>query len=278
MSKDQNLKANNHRKYLMVGTTLLLTAVLWYKNVSSAKSKSADISDIPEKSCVKPEEKAVDDVKRKQKINRHKVGRDGSWRPYPGNRVVSFLTVEGDDRVMIESIYEALKTSAIGEFVTFLPPSSYHVTICEGVLMNTRPNERSKLFKTDDLETITKKMWEKGKSILNDLQGVELCFRVRKIILVERVLTVLLHPLEGSVNECKEKLLKKWHLSRRYRYKDGYQMTLGYRWRRLPMSRRESLRLDYEGILKVGTVLKFGPPMLCTHSTVDQLEPYTGKE
>jgi len=275
---NQSLKAVDLRKCFVVGTIVIFSAIMLNRSMRADRKNSDEIVSKAGKPNRRPRRRHVDEMKRKAQYNGHKVCRDGSWRPYPGNKVLSFLTSQEEARVVIENAYAALKASPLAEFFAFVPPSCYHVTICAGVVMDIRVKERHKLFKNDNLETITQKMWDKGKNVLNEWKGVELSFRVRKVILGDRVLNVLLDPIEGSANDCKEKLLKKWRLSKKYRYKYGYQMTMGYLYRQLPNDLRDSMKRDLEGLLDIGMILKFGPPTLCTHSTMDQLKPFKGND
>ncbi len=78
-------------------------------------------------------------------INTNAVGgkfhADGRVKKYPGNTFVCHLPQQGPDSVAFNALLDIYRTAADYPFLsnaTLLPPSSYHMTVFEGVTENSR--------------------------------------------------------------------------------------------------------------------------------------------
>jgi len=70
----------------------------------------------------------------------HKFDADGNVQHYPGNTIISHLSpsVEPELHQSMVALHDKLKSSHLSHLYTLLPPSSYHMTIFEGVLDRVR--------------------------------------------------------------------------------------------------------------------------------------------
>lgn len=63
---------------------------------------------------------------------------DGNVQPFPGNTVVSHLAPSSDLYISMLGLYDKLSKSHLSHLYTMLPPSSWHMTIFEGVCDQVR--------------------------------------------------------------------------------------------------------------------------------------------
>lgn len=70
-----------------------------------------------------------------------KFNPDGSVRFFPGNTIISFIDHEADIFQLFCEVRDMLKNSPAGDCVTFMPDSSIHMTVFEGVCDQWRKPE-----------------------------------------------------------------------------------------------------------------------------------------
>ncbi|KAF2478248.1 DUF1868-domain-containing protein [Lindgomyces ingoldianus] len=58
---------------------------------------------------------------------------DGKVQPFPGNTIISHLSPSSDLYASLLSLYEKLRQSPLSSLFALLPPSSWHMTVFEGV-------------------------------------------------------------------------------------------------------------------------------------------------
>ncbi|MBB4293072.1 hypothetical protein GGE16_005157 [Rhizobium leguminosarum] len=63
---------------------------------------------------------------------------DGSVRPFPGNTIICHLAATSRLYAALSSLYGALEQSDLSELYSLLPPSSWHMTVFEGVCDQVR--------------------------------------------------------------------------------------------------------------------------------------------
>lgn len=66
-----------------------------------------------------------------------KFATDGSVQYWPGNTFICHVEAGSDAHMGIRAVQEEVKMSPFGRFFTFLPPSSFHMTVFEGVSSRT---------------------------------------------------------------------------------------------------------------------------------------------
>lgn len=71
-----------------------------------------------------------------------KFDRDGRVKPFPGNTFVSALDQAAAPSRALAEIAARLKAASVGARLTYLPRSSYHMTVFEGVCMHHRDAPR----------------------------------------------------------------------------------------------------------------------------------------
>ncbi|SIQ87335.1 hypothetical protein SAMN05880590_10888 [Rhizobium sp. RU35A] len=64
---------------------------------------------------------------------------DGSVQPWPGNTFICHIDRASAAFEAIRALQEEIKRSAFNRFFTFLPPSSFHMTVFQGTSPLTRP-------------------------------------------------------------------------------------------------------------------------------------------
>lgn len=85
-----------------------------------------------------------------------KFHEDGRVRPFPGNTFVSALAVGRPESATFADVADRLKTSSVGRRLTFLPRSSYHMTVFEGICVDlTEPTLWPADLPATDLATAT---------------------------------------------------------------------------------------------------------------------------
>lgn len=66
---------------------------------------------------------------------------DGNVQPYPGNTIVSHLLHSSDLYTSLLGLYDKLEASPLAHLFALLPPSSWHMTVFEGVTDKVREPE-----------------------------------------------------------------------------------------------------------------------------------------
>lgn len=61
---------------------------------------------------------------------------DGRVKPFPGNTFVSALAETRPESALFADVADRLKASSVGRRLTFLPRSSYHMTVFEGICVD----------------------------------------------------------------------------------------------------------------------------------------------
>lgn len=80
-----------------------------------------------------------------------KFSTDGSVQSWPGNTFICHVDPQSDVHNELRSLQEQFKMSRFAQFFTFLPPSSFHMTVFEGVSPGVKDTERLPLGATDSM-------------------------------------------------------------------------------------------------------------------------------
>jgi len=189
---------------------------------------------------------------------------NGKFKTYHGNSLISFVD-EGETKIKLWTLYEALQQSRLADFYTLLPPSSYHVTICPGVgpLM------------VNEMDSITGDMYMKGKDVLSEMKFLRPRFRVKQLCTTGGFLALALEQGdEVSLGKYKEALMEIWNIRKEDSLEKDFLLILGYQYKFIPENLR-TLPDGLEDILPRGMLTDcFKYPQLCTCAHLKEFVPY----
>lgn len=203
---------------------------------------------------------------------------DGNVLHFPGNTIISHLPNSSELHISLLAFYDRLKEAPFSHLYTLLPPSSWHVTIFEGVTDKVRkpgywPNDLPIDASVEECTTV----YERRLSAFDLQTPLPYHFTI-----------VDLKPLKGSLswhvepqttdNTALRRLRDRLSDLLKIRAKNhdnyGFHISIGYMLRILTDEQNTEIRAFIEDLLKnIPKEFELGAPEFCTFEDMFAFEP-----
>jgi len=163
-----------------------------------------------------------------------KLNEDGSVRHYPGNSVVLMVEKDNDIYTHLKYATRRLKEMGVSEKFMMLPPSSYHMTVIQGVNDQVRKKEYWSSFKdiNTPLATMNHFFQQKIKEV-QSFKQVSMSFD--HIKLDNNDLRINLRPKNDNENQklrnYRDRVSEKFGVKLPNHDTYSFHITLGYVWK-----------------------------------------------
>ncbi|KAJ6512059.1 RNA ligase/cyclic nucleotide phosphodiesterase [Mycena vitilis] len=196
--------------------------------------------------------------------------KDGNVQPCPGNTVISHLPPSSELHQSLRALSEKLANSDLRHLYALLPPSSWHMTIFEGVLDSVREPGRW----PDDL-SLNASLEECDSLYEHKLSSFDLqcdppyCLSVVGFNKLEAGITLQLEPYTSEENTrmrtLRDRLSDVLHIRAEDHVTYGFHLSVAYLLRFLTEKQEEELsQLLTDHFADMPKQFELGPPEFCS--------------
>ncbi|KAJ7920806.1 RNA ligase/cyclic nucleotide phosphodiesterase [Mycena leptocephala] len=197
---------------------------------------------------------------------------DGNVQTFPGNTIICHLSSSSQPELYnsLLALYDKLKSSHLSHLYTLLPPSSWHMTVFEGVCDQVRhPSLWPDDLSTDALLEDCTSLWEKKLSSFDLQCDPPYHLSPTGFYPPYAIIGLRLQPYTGEedarLRDLRDRLSTLLHIRPNNHRNYSFHLSVGYMLRFLTNEQEKELtRLlmdHFEGMPKQ---LELGPPEFCT--------------
>jgi hypothetical protein len=207
----------------------------------------------------------------------NKFDPDGNVQPFPGNTILCRLSNSSDLYTSLLFLYDKLQKSSLSHIYALLPPSSWHMTVFEGVVDKKRKPDTwpSNLALDAPLDQCTALFKDELSDF--DLQtGSSYHLSVVDLAPLKTGITLRLKPLEAdnkALRGLRNRLADLLRIRARGHDQYGFHLGLGYLLRHLSDDQKAGIKaLFVDHFQDVPKEFELGPPEFCVFKNMVAFE------
>jgi hypothetical protein len=206
-----------------------------------------------------------------------KFDAEGGVLPFPGNTFICHIPPDSAAHAALQQASLALQAGPLAEAFTFLPPSSFHMTVFEGVTDAHRQDARWPEGVPSD-ETLAAVTARFGAATADMALPVEHSIRPMAVLGGRTVAVTGATPeAEASLRDCRARLSAATGIRRSNFDHYGFHITLAYPLRWLTTSEAEAVQdlsdLVFQRVVEAAPTIQLGPVEYCVFADMNAFRP-----